>query len=89
LNSLITKEGMNVCHEEIDSSSELGGHDGSSVRCTNWQLLVETPSSLSLSNVGYSGQDRSDGGSVCGRGIESSVGVVQDEFVSDDDLLSA
>jgi hypothetical protein len=31
LNSLVTKEGMDVCHEEIDPGSELGRHDGSSV----------------------------------------------------------
>ena len=78
---------MDVCHEEVDSSSELGGHDGSSVRCTNWQFLVESPCSLSLSNVGYSRKDRSDGSSVCGRGVESSVSVIQDEFVSDDNLV--
>jgi hypothetical protein len=40
LNSLVTKEGMNIRHEEIDPGSELGRHDGSSVRCTNWQFLV-------------------------------------------------
>ena len=60
LNSLITQEWMNVCHEEIDPSSELSRHDGSSVRCTNWQFLVEAPCGLSLSNIGYSGKDRSD-----------------------------
>jgi hypothetical protein len=78
---------MNVCHEEIDPGSELGGHDGSSVRCTNWQFLVEAPCSLFLSNVGYSGKDGGDGCSVCSRGVEGSVGVIQDEFVSDNDLL--
>lgn len=36
LNSLISKEWMDVRHEEIDPGSELGRHDGSSVRCTNW-----------------------------------------------------
>ena len=87
LNSLVTEEGMNVCHEEIDPGSELGRHDGSSVRCTNWQFLVEAPSCLFLSDVGYSGKDGGDGGSVCGRGVEGSVSVIQDEFVSDNDLL--
>jgi len=78
---------MNVCHEEIDSSSELSGHDGSSVRCTNGQLLVETPCSLPLSDVGYSGQNRRDRSGICCRCVESSIGVVQDEFVSNNDLL--
>jgi len=78
---------MNVCHEEIDSSSELSGHDRSSVRGTDRQLLVETPCGLPLSDVGYPGQNRRDRSGICCRCVESPIGVVQNEFVSNNDLL--
>lgn len=76
---------MDVGHEEIDTRGELSRHCRTRVRRADWYILVKTPRREFLPDVVDPGQERVDGRSVH-RGSVDRSDVIQEVFVTDDDL---